>query len=262
MTANPDAPTPSAVPQPLSRFAGLGFALACLAALAAMAAGFGHRWEWWGVSDGFTILRWAAYVGLGGVGVSLIGCVLARPGGPRRGLNWALLGIAVGLVSAGIPWSQLRMARSVPPIHDITTDTANPPLFAALLLLREGAPNPATYGGTAVAAQQKKAYPDLDPEILDALPDAVFRHALSAARTLGWNIVSAVPGEGRLEATDTTFWFGFKDDVVVRVVAKGTGSRVDVRSVSRVGRSDVGANARRIRAFLKELRAQVAAAGL
>ena len=109
---------------------------------------------------------------------------------------------------------------------------------------------------------KKKAYPDLAPEILDALPDAVFKHALAAARTLGWNIVSAVPGEGRLEATDTTFWFGFKDDVVVRVVAEGTRSRVDVRSVSRVGRSDVGANARRIRAFLKELRAQVAAAGL
>ena len=214
MTANPDAPTPSAVPQPLSCFAGLGFALACLAALAAMAAGFGHRWEWWGVSDGFTILRWAAYVGLGVVGVSLIGCVLARPGGPRRGLNWALLGIAVGLVSAGIPWSQLRMARSVPPIHDITTDIANPPLFAALLLLREGAPNPATYGGPAVATQQKKAYPDLDPEILDALPDAVFRHALSAARTLGWNIVSAVPGKAAWKrrtprsgsASRTTWW--------------------------------------------------------
>ncbi len=261
MTANPDTPAPSAVPQPLSPVAVLGFALACLAALALMAAGLGYRWEWWGYSDGFTILRWAAYVGLGGIGVSVIGCVLARPSGPRRGLSWALLGITVGLVSAGIPWFQQRMVRSLPLIHDITTDTANPPLFAALLLLREGAPNPATYGGPAVAAQQKEAYPDLAPEILDALPDAVFKHVLAAARTLGWDVVSAVPGEGRLEATDTTFWFGFKDDVVVRVVAEGTGSRVDVRSVSRVGRSDVGANAKRIRAFLKELRAQVAAAG-
>ena len=198
---------------------------------------------------------------LGGVGVSLIGCVLARPGGPRRGLKWALLGITVGLMSAGVPWSQLRMAQSVPQIHDITTDTANPPQFAAVLRLREVAPNPSTYGGPVVAAQQKEAYPDLAPEILDAPPDAVFEHALSAARTLGWSIVAAVPGEGRLEATDTTFWFGFKDDVVVRIAAEGTGSRVDVRSVSRVGRSDVGANAKRIRAFLKELRGRAVTAG-
>ena len=261
MTTNQDPPAPSAARKALSSVALLGFALACLGAFAAVAAGLGHRWAWWGFSHGFTILRWAAYIGLAGVGVSLIGCVLARPGGPRQGLKWALLGIAVGLMSAGVPWSQLRMAQSVPPIHDITTDTASPPQFAAVLRLREVAPNPSTYGGPAVAAQQKEAYPDLAPEILDAPPDAVFEHALSAARTLGWSIVAAVPREGRLEAMDTTFWFGFKDDVVVRVAAEGTGSRVDVRSVSRVGRSDVGANAKRIRAFLKELRGRAATAG-
>ncbi len=121
------------------------------------------------------------------------------------------------------------MVRSLPLIHDITTDTANPPLFAALLLLRAGAPNPATYGGPAVAAQQKEASPDRAPDILDARPDAVFTHVLAAARTLGWDVVSAVPGEGLLEASDSTFWFGLKDDVVVRVVADSTGSRVEVR---------------------------------
>ena len=194
MTANPDPPASSAAPEALSSVAVLGFALACLGALAAMAAGLGHRWAWWGFSHGFIILRWAAYVGLGGVGVSLIGCVLARPGGPRQGLKWAFLGIAVGLMSAGVPWSQLRMAQSVPPIHDITTDTANPPQFAAVLRLREVAPNPSTYGGPVVAAQQKEAYPALAPEIPDAPPAAAFEPAPSSAPLSGRNVLVARRG--------------------------------------------------------------------
>jgi uncharacterized protein (DUF1499 family) len=73
---------------------------------------------------------------------------------------------------------------------------------------------------------------------------------LAAARAQGWEIVAAVPAEGRIEATDTTRFFGFKDDIVIRVKAEGAGSRVDVRSLSRVGKSDVGKNASRIRAYL------------
>jgi uncharacterized protein (DUF1499 family) len=95
--------------------------------------------------------------------------------------------------------------------------------------------------------------------VLPAAPDRVFDRALSVARKLGWVVVAAVPAEGRIEATDTTRWFGFKDDVVVRVAPAAGGSRVDVRSVSRVGRSDLGTNARRIRAFLRELRAAISA---
>ena len=82
------------------------------------------------------------------------------------------------------------------------------------------------------------------------------RAARHAARELGWEIAAAVSGEGRIEATDQTFWFGFKDDVVVRVRAADGGSRVDVRSVSRVGRSDVGTNARRIRRFLQRVKSK------
>jgi uncharacterized protein (DUF1499 family) len=83
----------------------------------------------------------------------------------------------------------------------------------------------------------------------------VFARAVEAARALGWEIVAAVPADGRLEATDRTRWFGFRDDVVVRVRPDGAGTRVDIRSVSRVGRSDLGTNARRIRAFVEALRA-------
>ena len=92
------------------------------------------------------------------------------------------------------------------------------------------------------------------PAVLAMPPARAFDRALEAAKRQGWEIVAAVPGEGRIEATDTTRWFGFKDDVVVRVRPDGAGSRVDVRSVSRVGRGDVGTNARRIRGFLDALR--------
>jgi len=91
------------------------------------------------------------------------------------------------------------------------------------------------------------------PALLDLPPRQAFDAALAAARDMGWEIVDANPGQGRIEATDTTFWFGFKDDVVIRVAPTKTGSRVDVRSLSRAGRSDVGTNAKRIRAFLSRL---------
>jgi len=145
-------------------------------------------------------------------------------------------------------------ARNKPPIHDITTDTADPPPFVAIVPLRRDARNPVEYGGPAVAAQQREAYPDIAPLSLPVPPAQAFERAERAARGQGWEIVAAVPAEGRIEATDTTRWFGFKDDVVIRVRPEGAGSRVDVRSVSRVGRGDVGTNARRIGQFLDALR--------
>jgi hypothetical protein len=152
-----------------------------------------------------------------------------------------------------VPWYALQQARALPPIHDITTDTGRPPQFVAILPLRAGAPNPAAYGGADVARAQVGAYPDLRTRRMDATRADAFNRALQVARDLGWEIVAADAAAGRIEATDTTFWFGFKDDVVVRVEADGAGSRIDVRSVSRVGVGDVGANARRIRAYLQKL---------
>jgi len=92
--------------------------------------------------------------------------------------------------------------------------------------------------------------------ILPIRPAQGFKRALAVARDMGWQIIDSNPSEGRIEATDTTFWFGFKDDIVVRVRPTQNGSRIDVRSVSRVGRSDVGTNARRIQKFLKEMTSQ------
>jgi uncharacterized protein (DUF1499 family) len=154
-----------------------------------------------------------------------------------------------------VPWQFLRQAKSVPPIHDISTDTDDPPQFVAVLPLRGTTSNSVVYGGDSIARQQHAAYPDIKPLDLNVPSAQAFDHALAAAQAMGWAIVAADSSAGRIEATATTKWFGFKDDVVIRVRANegGTGSRVDVRSVSRVGRSDIGTNAARIRAYLLRL---------
>jgi len=112
---------------------------------------------------------------------------------------------------------------------------------------------PVTYAGEATAKQQLAGYPELRPALLSASVPAAFDTALAAARQMGWDIVATDPAAGRFEATATTPWFGFKDDIVVRVTPRESGSRVDVRSLSRVGRGDLGANARRIRDYVAKL---------
>jgi uncharacterized protein (DUF1499 family) len=145
----------------------------------------------------------------------------------------------------------------VPPIHDISTDTQNPPEFVDIAPLRANAPNPPEYAGAETAALQGEAYPDLQPIRLRADRDAVYVAALDVVRKTGWELVSQVPDEGRIEATDTTRYFGFKDDVVIRIVADNGETVVDVRSKSRLGRSDVGTNAARIRSFREKLLARL-----
>jgi uncharacterized protein (DUF1499 family) len=128
-----------------------------------------------------------------------------------------------------------------------------------IIELRRKAPNPPGYDGPEVAAKQRAAYPDIVPLELPLPVDAVFARALATAKALGWEIVAAEPAAGRIEAVDTTRWLRFKDDVVIRIAprAAATGTtltRVDVRSKSRTGRSDLGANAARIRRFLQHMR--------
>ena len=173
----------------------------------------------------------------------------------------ALAGLVIGLITVGVPAYLLQKARSVPPIHDITTDTEDPPAFETILPLRAQAPNPATYGGPAVAAQQREGYPDIAPADYPVETETAFEAAVAAARDLGWTVVAMNEAGGRIEAIDRTFWFGFTDDIVIRIRPTDAGSRIDVRSVSRVGVSDVGANAARIRAFLAQLDEKMGATG-
>src|SRR5690606_29915881 len=133
-----------------------------------------------------------------------------------------------------IPLSQMQTARSVPAIHDITTDLDNPPEFVDVLPLRRDAPNPPEYAGEDAARQQLEAYPDIAPLFLEVPLDRVYETAQQVSDSMGWELVAAnlEQGRARVEATDTTRWFGFKDDVVIRIQDTPEGTRVDIRSKS------------------------------
>lgn len=244
-------PTETTTQRPLSRIAVAAFGLALVVALLGVLAGLGTRWGLWTFATGFTLLRWAAYGGIAAAVVGAVAIFRTRPGSGRRGFLLGFAALAVGLIVLAIPWQQRQTARSVPPIHDITTDVNNPPQFVAIAPIRADAPNPIEYEGAEIARQQQQAYPDIQPVLLDMPVDRGFQRALDAAESQGWEIVDADPAQGRIEATDRTFWFGFYDDIVIRLTPVDGRTVVDVRSKSRVGRSDVGANARRIRRYIE-----------
>lgn len=252
-----DAPPPAEPPVVVasrprwSRFALAAIALAAFVAVMAALAGLGARWGLWHFRTGFQLLEWSVYGAILTIVLAAIAIIRSRPGSGRRGLSLAVIALLIGIAVAYVPWNWRQTARSVPPIHDITTDLENPPEFSAIVPLRAEAPNPIEYGGPEVAAHQRQAYPDIRPLILDLPRDRAFQRALDAAEDMGWEIVSADADAGRIEATDRTFWFGFRDDVVIRLTPIEDRTVMDVRSLSRVGGSDVGTNARRVRKYLE-----------
>jgi uncharacterized protein (DUF1499 family) len=225
--------------------------LAIVAAALLLVAGPGTRLDLWAYGTGFLLMRIAFFTGLAAAGLALLLAVIPKT--RAAGVLPLVAALVIGLGTAWVPWSGLQKARSLPFIHDISTDTQNPPAFVAILPLRADAPNPPEYAGEEAAQQQREGYPDIQPLQLAMPPQRAFERALAIADEMGWEIVAAEASAGRIEATDTTFWFGFKDDVVIRVEPAADGSRLDIRSKSRVGRSDVGANAARIREFLAAL---------
>lgn len=216
-------------------------------------AGPSYRLEWFDLGQAFTLLRWAFVLGVASV-ILVLGYSLWRRPGRKLATVLAFSALA-GLCAAYIPLSQMQSARSVPAIHDISTDLHNPPEFVDVIPLRADAPNPHEYAGEETAEQQREAYPDLQPLMLNAELEQVYHAAREVVAALNWDLVASVQDteSARIEATDTTFWFGFKDDVVIRLESIETGTRVDMRSKSRVGRSDVGKNAERIREFTRAL---------
>ena len=227
------------------------------------------RWAPWGAAAGSAAVAAAplAYrIGIAPLGLAFLllaggflviaasGLVLALRIVRGSGLSdrAACAALAAAVVVAVFPVRTLVSGGGAPPIHDVTTDTGNPPAFVAAVALN--APGRTDYEGPDVAGQQRAAYPDLRPAMLPVVPADAFGRALAVVGALGWEVLATDADNLRIEATDRSFWFGFEDDVVVRITADGdTGSRVDVRSLSRVGASDLGVNARRVRAFLAAL---------
>lgn len=233
------------------RFIILALAVAAFAML--LASGPGTRYGLWQWQGGIALVKWGFFVGaaaaVGALALLLL-CAFPR----FRSRAWVpVVALCLALAAVAPPLILLAQAERVPPIHDITTDTADPPAFVGLLEERRKSPNGFAYGGETVAAQQRSAYADIKPLIVKSAPRETTQRAIDSARAMGWEVVVADASAGRIEAIDTSTWFGFKDDIVIRVRAEGEGSRVDVRSVSRVGMSDLGANARRVKGFLARL---------
>ncbi|HEY4039455.1 MAG TPA: DUF1499 domain-containing protein [Burkholderiaceae bacterium] len=232
----------------------MGPILTALGVLVLIASPVGYRLGWFGVP--VALLRLIP-LGLGlcalGLVVSLIAIVRTPAGAGWSGSAAPWAAVIVSIAVCIIPILGTLHARQVPPIHDITTDTDGPPTFVALAGARMASPNGLDYGGPEVAAAQKAAYPDLKTLFSKLPPDALFARAQQAARDAGWQVAEANASQGRIEAVDTTLLYGFKDDIVVLIRSDVNGSRLDMRSVSRVGRSDLGVNAARMRSYLARL---------
>jgi uncharacterized protein (DUF1499 family) len=238
----------------------LGLALAAIAVVLLAAGPIGWRAGWWHYRFALlSLMPWAGYFGVAALAVSALALVVGRLRIGWREIAVAVIGFAAGALVAYVPWHYNAMRSTVPPINDITTDTEHPPTFAAVVPLRaaEGA-NPAAYPGSKFADQQKQAYPDIAPLTLALPPRTAFDSALDTAKKMGWTIVATDEAAGRIEASERSRWYGFTDDIVIRVAAADAGSRIDLRSSARQGRGDFGVNAARIRAYLTALRGNAA----
>jgi uncharacterized protein (DUF1499 family) len=238
----------------------LALVAGAVAFLMVVGAGPGTRFGWWSFGTGLgTLFKWGAHLGVVAVVLAVVALLVVRRTAGRGALAMAAVGLLLGGLAFYFPWSFHHHARKVPPIHDITTDFTNPPELTYSRALRDslqGTMNGWQYEGDSIARLQRKAYPDIRPVMLAMAPDEAYRAAMNVARQMGWEITVNDPAARRLEAVDETPWFGFKDDVAVRVSPASGVSRVDVRSVSRVGRSDVGMNAARVRKYVARLRDQ------
>jgi uncharacterized protein (DUF1499 family) len=175
------------------------------------------------------------------------------------GVREAVTALLVGVALIAYPLYLGVKAYRLPAIYDVTTDPIDPPRFEAIARLRPRDANPVTYAGLYTAEQQRAAYSDIEPDLTNSSPQEAYDAALKVITKRKWHIVDArppqpaAPREGRIEAVARTPILGFRDDVVVRVRATTDGARIDVRSASRYGRHDLGANAARVRALIDDV---------
>ncbi|HEX8621724.1 MAG TPA: DUF1499 domain-containing protein [Allosphingosinicella sp.] len=232
------------------------------AVLAALVAALGSAMEIWGFRAGLTSLRYLFWAAVAGAAIGLIGLIMARRRAKLLLANLVALVVALGFVL--YLGNLVRTAKSVPAIHDVATDLDDLPQFVRLKVRADNLEKIPDEGKPELKAlppeQRWKAvhrahYGDLRTVRLAIPPAEAVRRAAALARERGWDVATVDEARGVVEATETSRFFRFKDDVVVRVrPAPGGGSLVDMRSISRVGASDVGVNAKRVRAFLADLR--------
>lgn len=257
---------------------GLAAAAAILVPLWAVITAFGGKFGAWEPIEAFMHIR--SYAGMllpAALVLGVVALILAvvyrlvfgKANAP--GIGGYVAGIAaIAVGGGGILYAQSvqQLAAEVPPIHDISTDTEDPPQFSAAMIERrenDGARNSVDYASKTdprserpLPVVQAEAYPEIQPIETDAAPELSYRAALEVAREMGWRVTTASDEALMFEGTAETFWLGFKDDVVVRVTALDAGgARIDARSVSRIGVSDLGANAARLEAFSQRVQSSL-----
>ena len=231
----------------------------------------GTGWGYWEYTSGLKGVAGAFLLGLGAIFLGALQGWRTRKAinPPPRARRWT--GMVVALAYVAWVGTFLMAALTVPAIHDVSTDLADPPAFQTLALRADnldnipGADDKDMRGLTPLqrwAVLHQKAYGDIRSVRSNEPVPMVIAKAERLAKARGWDIAVSLPEEGRFEATETSAFFQFKDDVVLRVRPSetGEGSIVDMRSVSRVGVSDLGMNAKRVRAFLADLTGTVTAA--
>jgi uncharacterized protein (DUF1499 family) len=229
----------------LSYLAVLGFPLSVL----------GKRLGLFDYKIGIAGIQYTLFLAAGVFVVGLF-CWLLQRESNLKGSKAARLAMILSLLPLLGIGSQILMVRSLPGIHNISTDTTNPPEFNRIAELRTEEDNPLEYQAS-LADQQIKAYPNVKSLTTDLTPRQAHRIALGIASYLDWDIVAENVVTGVIEATETTKLWAFKDDVVLRITESPEGgSTIDMRSVSRIGQSDLGANAKRIEKFMAEFRAR------
>lgn len=221
-----------------------------------------YRIEALGFHHSLKLIQAGAILGAVVVVISLIYAIVVRKSNPA-GAKAAVFGLVVAAVPVAALMLQAKKAKDVPFIHNITTDVADAPRFYEVAKIRTDKDNPHHFdsaqkiGDTGTLGElQLKAYPKVRTLITDMPVAEALAKSEAIAKSLGWEIVSVDPDLGVVEATETTALWGFKDDVVVRVRSENGQTEVDLRSVSRFGGSDLGANAARIQTFLSKFEAQ------
>lgn len=232
------------------------FYLSVLSALLFLASGYGYQWEFWSLGTGFTLLRYSAYAAIGLLLANAVMLFLLK-GETREVIIPVIIGVICTAAVAGVTLYFLNEGQKAPPIHDISTDLENPPEFDEIVSLRADAPNPPEYAGDETAEAQREAYPEITTAWFSAPEEEVLDEAVAIIENRGWDLVNIDEEAGIVEATEKLVWFGFEDDVVIRIGTDEEGTRVDMRSKSRIGRGDLGVNANRIERFLNDLEERV-----
>lgn len=229
-----------------------------------LTAAFGTRLGYWDYQFGlFKLFPWCLGVGAATLICGIVWTIWALIANDSDGRPYGLIGLIGVIILLANPVTEYWDHVGLPPVPDVSTDTEHPPVFVALLSQRQGAKTSPDYEGdktivfdgktSTMSLLQHKYYTDIHSAAILISPERLFKRAVAASYAMGWNIVAIVPDEGRIEATDTTFFFGFTDDIVIRVKPAGMGAKLDIRSKARADGDDLGRNVRRVRDFMAKL---------